>query len=62
MLSLTRRPGEEIVVIDTETGEEMVIAVLDHRGPQIRSGIEASRRFDILRREVLERQQLAGAG
>jgi sRNA-binding carbon storage regulator CsrA len=51
-----RRPGEEIIVIDTETGEEMVIAVLENRGHQVRIGIGASKRFDIVRREVLERQ------
>jgi len=60
MLLLTRRSGEEIVVIDRETGEEIVIAVLDRLRNQTRIGIEASRaRFAILRREVLERDRAA---
>ena len=57
MLALTRRSGEEIVVIDKETGEEMVIAVLRQTGHETRIGIEASRRFEIFRREVLERRR-----
>ena len=62
MLLLTRRPGEEIVIIDKDTGEEIVIAVLRHPKHQtgigqIGIGIEASRpRFEIYRRELLERQ------
>jgi sRNA-binding carbon storage regulator CsrA len=68
MLLLTRRPGEEIVVIDKETGEEIVIAVLRHPKHQtgigqIGIGIEASRpRFEIYRREVLDRKLAAEAG
>jgi carbon storage regulator CsrA len=61
MLSLSRRPGEEIIVIDTETGEEMVIAVLENRGHQVRIGIGASKRFDIVRREVLDRKLAAAS-
>ena len=60
MLSLSRRPGEEIVVIDKETGEEMVIAVLRLENREVRIGIEASRpRFEIYRREVLDRKLAA---
>ena len=59
MLLLTRRPREEIVVIDKETGEEIVIAVLRLENREVRIGIEASKRFDIYRREVLERKLAA---
>ena len=65
MLLLTRRPGEEIVIIDKDTGEEIVIAVLRHPKHQagigqIGIGIEASRpRFEIYRREVLDRKLAA---
>jgi len=60
MLLLTRRPGEEIVVIDKETGEEMVIALLRHVQQGTMIGIEASKdRFTVLRREVLERDREA---
>ena len=56
MLSLTRRIHEEILVIDNETGEQIVIAPIGYRGNQVKIGIEASRdRFTILRREVQER-------
>ena len=57
MLSLTRRIHEEIVVIDTETGEQIVVAPTGYWGKQVKIGIEASKRFKILRREVMERQR-----
>lgn len=58
MLMLTRRTGEEIVVIDNETGEEIVIAVLCRVQNQTRIGVGASKtRYTILRREVLERER-----
>ena len=60
MLSLTRRIREEIVVIDRQTGEQIVIAPTGYRGNQVRIGIEASKtRYSILRREVLERDRAA---
>ena len=60
MLLLTRRSGEEIVVIDKETGEEIVIAVLNRFRNQTRLGIEASKtRYTILRRELQERDRAA---
>ncbi len=63
MLLLTRRSGEEIVVIDRETGEEIVIAVLDRFRNQTRIGIKASKgRYSILRREVLERDRATTNG
>ena len=60
MLCITRRSGEEIVVIDRETGEEIVIAVLNRFRNQTRLGIEASKtRYTILRRELQERDRAA---
>ena len=60
MLCITRRSGEEIVVIDRETGEEIVIAVLNRVRNQTRLGIEASKtRYTILRRELQERDRAA---
>ena len=60
MLLLTRRSGEEIVVIDRETDEEIVIAVLNRFRNQTRLGIEASKtRYTILRRELQERDRAA---
>lgn len=58
MLSITRRSGEEIVVIDRETGEHMTIIVRIQKN-QVRFGMQASRRFQILRKEVHERQLVA---
>ena len=55
MLSLTRRSGEEII-IDTVTGEQIIVAPTRIEGNQARIGIKAPKRFEILRREVLERQ------
>lgn len=54
MLALTRRPGEEIVIIDRETGEEIIVAVPSDQKHVVRIGIEASERFDIVREELLE--------
>jgi len=63
MLALTRRCGEEIVIIDKESGEEIVIAVLRQQKQQIGIGIEASRqRLEIFRREVLKRKLAAEGG
>jgi len=56
MLSLTRRIHEEILVIDRQTGEQIVIAPIACRGNQVKIGIKASDRYQILRREVLEWQ------
>ena len=56
MLSITRRSGEEIVVIDKETGEHMTIIVRIQKN-QVRFGMQASQRFQILRKEVHERQE-----
>ena len=61
MLSLTRRIHEEIVVIDTETGEQIIVAPTGYWGRQVKIGIEAPKRFKILRREVMERQTPTGA-
>lgn len=40
MLALTRRDGEEIVIIDTETGEEITIIMVESRAGQARIGIK----------------------
>ena len=40
----------------TVTGEQIIVAPIRIEGNQARIGIKASRRFEILRREVLERQ------
>ncbi len=57
-----RYSGEEIVVIDKESGEEIVIAVLRLEKREARIGIEAAKRFDIFRREVLDRKLVAETG
>ena len=61
MLSLTRRIHEEILIIDNQTGEQIVIAPTGYRGNQVKIGIEASKtRYTMLRREVQERQKATG--
>ena len=60
MFALMHCPGEEIVVIDKKTGEQMVIAVRRHVQQETMIGIKASKAlFTILRREVLERDLAA---
>ena len=55
-----RRIHEEIIIIDRETGEEIVVAPTGYRGNQVKIGIEASKiRYTILRREVQERDRAA---
>ena len=56
-LSLTRRIHEEILVIDRQTGEQIVIAPTAYRGNQVKIGIQASDRFQILRRELQGRER-----
>ena len=60
MLSLTRRIHEEILVIDRQTGEEIVVAPIAFRGNKVKIGIEASDRFQILRKELQGRARGPG--
>ena len=55
MLVLTRKIGESLI-IQTSTGEEIEIIVLDIKGKQVRVGTEAASDISIYREEVLERQ------
>ena len=59
MFLVTRRPGEEFVIIDKETGEEISVAVLPRqdKGRGVVIGVEASKRYQIVRREMLDRQR-----
>ena len=59
MYLVTRRPGEAFVIIDNDSGEEILVSVLprQEKGRGIAIGIEASQRFRIFRREMLERKQ-----
>jgi sRNA-binding carbon storage regulator CsrA len=55
MRALTRRCGEEVVVIDT--GEEIGFAPTGYRANKLRIGIQAPERSRIVRRELLERER-----
>ena len=59
MFLVTRRPGEAFVIIDKETGEEISVAVLPRqdKGRGVVIGVESSKRFQIVRREMLDRQR-----
>lgn len=58
MLTLTRRPGESIIVEDLASGEVLRLVVLERDHGHTKLGIEATRRYDIWREEVwLERQR-----
>jgi carbon storage regulator len=52
MLVLTRRVGERIMI-----GEDITVTVLEVRGDQVRIGIAAPRDVQVLREEVLRRDQ-----
>jgi sRNA-binding carbon storage regulator CsrA len=43
MLLLARRIHEEILVIDNETGEQIVVTPTGYRGNEVKIGIEASK-------------------
>jgi sRNA-binding carbon storage regulator CsrA len=59
MFLVTRRPGEAFVIIDKDTGEEIIVTVLPRqdKGRGVVIGVESSKRFQIFRREMLERKQ-----
>lgn len=57
MLSLTRCIHEGILVIDRQTGEQIVVAPTACRGNQVKIGVQASDRFQILRRELQGRER-----
>lgn len=60
MLLLSRRAGEEIVITDNATGEQIVVVPTALQGNQVRIGIAASKaRYSILRKEVQERDRSA---
>ena len=54
MLILTRRPGESLI-IETPTGEKIIVTVLEVKGNQIRIGTDAPDDIAIVREELLER-------
>jgi carbon storage regulator len=49
MLIITRRPGERVML-----GDDIVIAVLDVKGSNVRIGIDAPREVLVYREELLE--------
>ena len=49
MLILTRKPGEKVMV-----GDNIVIAILDVKGSNVRIGIDAPREIPVYRDELLE--------
>jgi len=54
MLVLTRKIGESLI-IQTSTGEEIEIIMLDIKGNQAKIGTEAASDVSVYREEVLER-------
>ena len=48
MLIITRRPGQRVMV-----GDDVIIAVVDVKGANVRIGIEAPKEVPIYREEVL---------
>ena len=59
MYLVTRRPGEAFVIIDQDTGEEILVSVLPRqdKGRGVVIGVESSKRFQIFRREMLDKQR-----
>lgn len=56
MLVLSRRRGEELVIV-TETGEEIIIVAVETTGGQVRLGIHAPQSMKIWRREIYKAAQ-----
>lgn len=59
-LILSRKPGETIVLVDRETGEE-VARITNANGHRTRMGVVADDRIIILREEVQDRIRTEGA-
>ena len=58
MLVLTRRIGEALL-IETPSGEQIEITILDAQGHRVRLGASAHKDVKIIREEVLEHQDCA---
>lgn len=56
MLVLHRKVNKSIIVRDKETGEQLKIQLLEVRGRGARIGIQANDRFEILREEIIDRE------
>ena len=54
MLVLTRCPGETLI-IETQTGEQITVTVLEVKGNQVRIGTQAPDDIAIVREELLEK-------
>lgn len=55
MLVLTRKPEEQIIIGNEELGsEKIVITVLKVQGGKVSVGIQADRKWQIVRKELLE--------
>jgi len=54
MLVLTRCPGETLI-IETPTGEQITVTVLEVKGNQVRIGTQAPDDIAIVREELLEK-------
>ena len=52
MLIITRRPGERVMI-----GDDIVVAVIDVKGSNVRIGIDAPREIAVFREELLETSQ-----
>lgn len=49
MLIITRRPGERVMI-----GDNIVVAVIDVKGSNVRIGIDAPREVAVFREELLD--------
>lgn len=58
MLVLSRKFGQRIYIVDRATGERRVITVVRLNGQQVRIGIEALDRDEVLREELLEESEV----
>jgi sRNA-binding carbon storage regulator CsrA len=54
MLCLSRRPGEDLLIFNQDTGETIRVKILsDTKGSKVKLGIIASKTYQILRTELL---------
>ena len=52
MLVLARKAKDKIVVTDKTTNEEIIISIISVKGKVSRLGIEASKKYHIVREEL----------
>ena len=58
MLVIGRRSGERFVIDNNDTGERIMITLLKSSGAQVKIGIDADKKYSVVREELLNESPL----